>query len=256
MKRSVLAIVILLLVAGVTTTQSLSFEGDKTESDVLVNSLRAAASEVTRLGGVGSAERVGVLLVQDSGGDTMEFYTSGGVLTSIAQNLPIVGWFMNSQHSIWSIARLSEGTSPAQYGNTYSRSSVAEDFLISELLDAGVEVVETIQPYYGNINSLLTDADYLRNIGDQLGVDVVIIGSLGGSVLKVIVKEDYLNRHSYFVSDTKLTLRSVDTRTNTVIDSQTFSGTDSVETTSDFKWFNIVISAGLFVPLIFLFVDL
>ena len=114
-------------------------------------------------------------------------------------------------------------------------------------------VIETTYPYYGDINSIVTNGDILKSYANRLGVDTVIVGSMGGSILKVVEKQSYFYKEQYFVADTKLNLRSVDTNSNVILDSKTFSGVDSLLTYSEVKIGNIALSGGIVIAAILIF---
>lgn len=240
-------VILLLYVCSISGfAQSLSFIGNKTESDTITNSLRDAAKNVTSLKGVDKDKTLAVLIVEDSGKETMGFGGgSGNTLKQLIVNLPVLGWFTSINSTVWSASRLAQPTDSGKFGNMYSRSSIAEAFIISELIDKGYTVVEASTPFYGDVNSILTNSEEIRNYGRQLGADTVVIGSVGGSIYKVIQDENYFTLNRYFVSDLKMNIRSISTQSNQILDSDTFSGVDSVNTLSNIKWLNILVTIGI-----------
>jgi len=246
MKKTAMLMLLLYLCSISGFAQSLSYIGNKTESDTITNSLRDAVKNVTTLKGVDKNNTLAVLIVEDSGKETMGFGGgSGNTLKKLFVNLPVFGWFTSLNTTVWSASRLAQPTDSGNFGNMYSRSSIAEAFIISELIDKGYTVVEASIPFYGDVNSILTNEEEIRNYGRQLGADTVVIGSIGGSIYKVIESENYFSLNRYFVSDLKLNIRSVSTQSNQILDSDTFSGIDSVNTLSSVKWINILVTIGV-----------
>jgi hypothetical protein len=228
-------------------------EIDKNESDVIINAFKTSVSGVTKLRGIDKSKNVGVLMIQDSGAENIEFSTVESGFEYTLQEIPVIGWFMTTQRTLWSVARFAEGTPAKAFGNTFSRNAVAEDLIISELVKEGYQVIETTYPYYGDINSIVTDGDILTSYAKRLGVDTIIVGSMGGSILKVVENQSYFYKEQYFVADTKLNLRSVDTKSNVILDSTTFSGVDSLLTHSEVKIGNIALSGGIVLAAILIF---
>jgi len=246
MKKTAMLILLLYVCSISGFAQSLSFIGNKTESDTITNSLREAAKNVTSLKGVDKNNTIAVLIVEDSGKETMGFGGgSGSTLKKLLVNVPVIGWFTSINSTVWSASRLAQPTDSGKFGNMYSRSSIAEAFIISELIDKGYTVVEASTPFYGDVNSILTNEQEIRNYGRQLGADTVVIGSVGGSIYKVIEDENYFTLNRYFVSDLKMNIRSVSTQSNQILDSDTFSGVDSVNTLKNIKWGNIIVTVLL-----------
>lgn len=246
MKKTAMLILLLYLCSISGFAQSLSYIGNKTESDTITNSLREATKNVTTLKGIDKNNTIAVLIVEDSGKETMGFGGgSGNNLQKLFVNVPVFGWFSSVNTTVWSASRLAQPTDSGRFGNMYSRSSIAEAFIISELIDKGYTVVEASTPFYGDVNSILTNEEEIRNYGRELGADTVVIGSVGGSIYKLIEDENYFTLNRYFVSDLKLNIRSISTQSNQILDSDTFSGVDSVNTLSRIKWLNILVTIGL-----------
>lgn len=257
--RKIASVVLVFFVLSISGfAQSLSFVGEKTESDTIVNSLRNAAKDVTSLKGVNKKKTLAVLIVEDSGKEGIGFGGHGSnTIQKLFQNIPVIGWFISVNTTLWSAARMAQPTASGEYGNMYSRSSIAEAFIISELINKGYNVVEASLPFYGDVEKIFTNSEAakqdgveeskeaVRNYGRQLGADTVIIGSVGGSIYKVIEEENYFSLNRYFISDFKMNLRTIDTRSSQVLDADTFSGVDSVKTLESVKWLNIVVTGAL-----------
>jgi hypothetical protein len=257
--RKIASVVLVFFVLSISGfAQSLSFVGEKTESDTIVNSLRNAAKDVTSLKGVNKKKTLAVLIVEDSGKEGIGFGGHGSnTIQKLFQNIPVIGWFISVNTTLWSAARMAQPTASGEYGNMYSRSSIAEAFIISELINKGYNVVEASLPFYGDVEKIFTNneaakqdgveesKEAVRNYGRQLGADTVIIGSVGGSIYKVIEEENYFSLNRYFISDFKMNLRTIDTRSSQVLDADTFSGVDSVKTLESVKWLNIVVTGAL-----------
>jgi hypothetical protein len=257
--RKIASVVLVFFVLSISGfAQSLSFVGEKTESDTIVNSLRNAAKDVTSLKGVNKKKTLAVLIVEDSGKEGIGFGGHGSnTIQKLFQNIPVIGWFISVNTTLWSAARMAQPTASGEYGNMYSRSSIAEAFIISELINKGYNVVEASLPFYGDVEKIFTNneaakqdgveesKEAVRNYGRQLGADTVIIGSVGGSIYKVIEEENYFSLNRNFISDFKMNLRTIDTRSSQVLDADTFSGVDSVKTLESVKWLNIVVTGAL-----------
>jgi len=219
----------------------------KDELDVLRQAVRNASSEVINMRGLRNSEFVGVLIVR--GPQLTYRYFTHEKDVKWYDVLPVIPWFITSEYTLYTWGSLPNGE---REHKEFSHSPMLEDLIVESLVNAGrFSVIETIEPFYGDIEQmlangqtaeeLLADGGNIANIGKVLGVDTMIIGSAAGSVIKEIRRENYISIKDYFVADISINVRTVDVETGVITDATTVSGLDSCPTWKATKAHNIAI---------------
>lgn len=218
--------VIFLLASGrCFTSPDTGVGGQKDETDVILNSFKEAAKSVDNLAGLDYAEKIAVLVIRQ--GEESLYTLEGGKLVNV----------------------------PGGSSNTHN--PMIEDLIIDQLMQIGdFKVVEILDSYYGSLHidlnsGLENNLENIKNIGEAIGADTIIIGSSAGSIMKYVTVKKFfgLSSTTYFVSSVKLNLRTVDVKTSTVTSTVIGSGTDRVKVASKSPLMAILTAIGLAVML-------
>jgi len=252
------------------------------ESDVYMRAINNCITKATTFIGHTAARtgrsRIGVLIIRDlkSGGQTISsFNEKFSGWHHFLMTLPIIGFFERAIISPWSSSSIAFEEGRGRDSDTLSRNVAVEDVLISKLNSLNqFLVIETIQPFYSQIEKLTTGGQphliegiatgsepseikgfasggslpmaYLKNpmfvsqIGKVMNVDTMLIGSTLASANKVIVDDNFWRTERYFVSKYTLHLRAIDVATNSVMSSNNFTGSAARLISRDVKLDNIV----------------
>lgn len=251
MRKKTFVILLIFFLAVVSISTAKTGVGGKDESDVIMNAINEAAKGAIALPGLQGANRIGVLVVREPWSEPLNFGESG-IKINFWDFIPIVGLLMSKTYTEWSAISIPKGECPLS-----SHSPMIEDLIIHQLVKSGkFKVIETVDKFYGQLSNalnedmstegLLKDPAKIANIGKVLGVDTIIIGSAGGSMLKKVTKETAFRITTYFIANVKLNLRTVDVKNAEITSSIISTGSDSAKIRSEFKMTGVLQLLHLF----------
>lgn len=233
--------------------------GMKSEADVLYSAMWEVAKKVPALPGLANAKKVAVMVIREPGktGDVFDLSSKYSVGTNLNSINPL-GWVLQALFEPNTVLIDEKGVTP-QGEHGYSHSPMFEDLIINALVQAGgYEVVEASGYFRGplpeimlkdsSLAEMLEDPKTAASIGKMLGVDTVIIGSVGVSQSKRIQKHSFFFDNQYFMANFRLSVRTVDVETNEITSADTYSGGDIVRT---FRGFRITMLETLVIGLLF-----
>jgi hypothetical protein len=224
--------------------------GKKAETDVLFNAIWEVSKKVPFLPGLQNAKRVAVMIVREPATTGSMFDISDSQSNvQPSSNSPLAGLnplsFLQGFFEPSNIVLKTTGNTPVgEHG--YSHSPLYEDLIINALVQSGkFEVIEASESFRGPLfeimakdaalMDLINDPTAGATIGKMLGVDTVVIGSLGISQSKRLQKHRFFIDNQYFIFNTRLNVRTIDVESNTITSADTFTGSDSVKTATNIR---------------------